>query len=490
MERKLILINSEGREIEVDQLLDIHLDSTNRDYLVYTKNESDEEGVRIYVSEVVEKDDTIYFDSIASDKAWEEIKDQISKIVRESVDEEIKSNREVEKRHFSELDPLSQKGCRITKLATEAFEIVKRTQMYGKMFEKIEKLIIRKKIDNFENAIKYIDNLNENGEYEDIKNRILSDVIKYVDDLRISYDWLEDMIDNKELFETIKLKIENKDNHQDTDLEKETEVIDNHQDTDLEKETEVIDNPQDTDSKKETEVIDNPQDTDSEKETEVIDNLQDNDLEKETKVTNNSQDTDLEIKPEVNPNLSMRVKYQDKYRDTYLTPELRKKGFTQNGKYENISNESINSNNSMLLPTSEEKKVLLEFIEAINYKAKNMKIYLDKFENMLEGRKRQNLSEYSVNNSKELSEYSYLLAKYNSLLELKENLEAINLGKIPISNKKLIMKTLSNSVTVYSEIISECLKQQKIINSQGLQEKNNQIQKIIYNFYKRINDLI
>ena len=82
MDAKIKVIDSEDKEIEIEQIADIHLDSTDKDYLVYTKNEEAGEGIKIYISEISETDEGVKLLSVDDDKVLDEIKTEIAAIVR------------------------------------------------------------------------------------------------------------------------------------------------------------------------------------------------------------------------------------------------------------------------------------------------------------------------------------------------------------------------------------------------------------------------
>ncbi len=82
MDAKIKVVDEEGKEVEIEQITDIHLDSSNKDYLVYTKNEEYGGGIRIYISEISETDEGINLLAVSDEKALDEIKAQIAAIVK------------------------------------------------------------------------------------------------------------------------------------------------------------------------------------------------------------------------------------------------------------------------------------------------------------------------------------------------------------------------------------------------------------------------
>ena len=89
MEKKIItLITPEGDEVECEVLLFFELDSTHKQYLVYTYNEKDKNGmVTVYASTATKKEDGYHLSSIDTEQEWEEIKEVMRKIIKSGGDE-------------------------------------------------------------------------------------------------------------------------------------------------------------------------------------------------------------------------------------------------------------------------------------------------------------------------------------------------------------------------------------------------------------------
>ena len=80
MSKKLKVIDGMGREIIVEQLADIHLDSKDKNYLLYTINEKDGDNIKIYISEVIEKDGNLELIDVDNND-WDELKKEINKLL-------------------------------------------------------------------------------------------------------------------------------------------------------------------------------------------------------------------------------------------------------------------------------------------------------------------------------------------------------------------------------------------------------------------------
>lgn len=78
MEQKqtIVVIDKEGKEREAEVLSVFTVEKYNKDYILYTFNEKDENGmIKIYASTLVEKEDMYSFEAIATPEEWASIKD-------------------------------------------------------------------------------------------------------------------------------------------------------------------------------------------------------------------------------------------------------------------------------------------------------------------------------------------------------------------------------------------------------------------------------
>lgn len=79
---KITVVSADGSERVGEVLLDIHLESTNKDYVLYTFNEVDEHDLEtVYASTIEVRDGEEVLADIATDEEWAEIK----KIMKETI---------------------------------------------------------------------------------------------------------------------------------------------------------------------------------------------------------------------------------------------------------------------------------------------------------------------------------------------------------------------------------------------------------------------
>lgn len=81
-EKKMITLTLEnGTKEEVELLLSFKFNDNNKEYIIYTKNETDENGnVTIYVSSVTRVMDEITLNTISDDSEWSRIKDLLREL--------------------------------------------------------------------------------------------------------------------------------------------------------------------------------------------------------------------------------------------------------------------------------------------------------------------------------------------------------------------------------------------------------------------------
>lgn len=84
----IIVIDKDGKEREADVLGIFTIEKYNKDYILYTFNEKDENDmVKIYASTLVAKEDMYSFEAIATPEEWATIKD-IMREMAQSADSE------------------------------------------------------------------------------------------------------------------------------------------------------------------------------------------------------------------------------------------------------------------------------------------------------------------------------------------------------------------------------------------------------------------
>jgi len=86
-DKKILTINKlDGTTEEVEEVISFEFNDTKKRYVVYTKNEVDQNGnVTIYVTEVVKDSQGTRFLGVSTDEEWARIKDVLRKL---TVDEE------------------------------------------------------------------------------------------------------------------------------------------------------------------------------------------------------------------------------------------------------------------------------------------------------------------------------------------------------------------------------------------------------------------
>ncbi len=81
-EKKMITLTLEnGTKEEVELLLSFKFNDNNKEYVIYTKNETDENGnVTIYVSNITRVGEEITLNTISDDNEWSRIKDLLREL--------------------------------------------------------------------------------------------------------------------------------------------------------------------------------------------------------------------------------------------------------------------------------------------------------------------------------------------------------------------------------------------------------------------------
>ena len=79
--KKMTLTLENGTKEEVELLLSFQFNDNNNEYVIYTKNETDENGnVTIYVSSVTRVNDEVTLGTISDDNEWSRIKDLLREL--------------------------------------------------------------------------------------------------------------------------------------------------------------------------------------------------------------------------------------------------------------------------------------------------------------------------------------------------------------------------------------------------------------------------
>ncbi len=81
--RTIIVLDESGNEKEAEILSAFSIKKYNKNYILYTLNEVDEnEMVKIYASELIEKDNMYSLGAIESDEEWTAVKEVMKEVAR------------------------------------------------------------------------------------------------------------------------------------------------------------------------------------------------------------------------------------------------------------------------------------------------------------------------------------------------------------------------------------------------------------------------
>ena len=83
MDKKNVMITTlpDGTEEEVEVLLAFKFNDNNKEYVIYTKNEVDDNGnVTIYISNVTRIGDSVTLSTVSDDNEWTRIKNVLREL--------------------------------------------------------------------------------------------------------------------------------------------------------------------------------------------------------------------------------------------------------------------------------------------------------------------------------------------------------------------------------------------------------------------------
>lgn len=81
--RTIIVLDESGNEKEAEILSAFSIKKYNKNYILYTLNEVDEnEMVKIYASELIEKDNMYSLGAIESDEEWVAVKEVMKEVAK------------------------------------------------------------------------------------------------------------------------------------------------------------------------------------------------------------------------------------------------------------------------------------------------------------------------------------------------------------------------------------------------------------------------
>ena len=81
MDKKVLISNAKGEQIQADVIMAFKIKNNNQKYIVYTFNEKNNDSIKTYVSKIIENDKGICFESITDEDEW--------KMVREAIMNEV-----------------------------------------------------------------------------------------------------------------------------------------------------------------------------------------------------------------------------------------------------------------------------------------------------------------------------------------------------------------------------------------------------------------
>lgn len=88
MDKKIEITNSLGQKVEADIITIFKVNSTDKEYIVYTFNEKDEnDNYKTYTSRLRESNGQYFLDAITDDSEWNEVHNIIIKIANKEDEE-------------------------------------------------------------------------------------------------------------------------------------------------------------------------------------------------------------------------------------------------------------------------------------------------------------------------------------------------------------------------------------------------------------------
>ena len=84
-ERKLTIVREDGTEEEVEKIISFQFNDTGKEYIVYTRNEKDDNGnTTLYVSSLDRSGEIPQMRGIPSDEEWARVKDVLRELAKKS----------------------------------------------------------------------------------------------------------------------------------------------------------------------------------------------------------------------------------------------------------------------------------------------------------------------------------------------------------------------------------------------------------------------
>lgn len=79
MNKKVLITNAKGQQIEADVVTAFTLKENNKDYVVYTFGEKNGDASKLYTSRIREENGQYFFDAISDDSEWAKVQEVINK---------------------------------------------------------------------------------------------------------------------------------------------------------------------------------------------------------------------------------------------------------------------------------------------------------------------------------------------------------------------------------------------------------------------------
>lgn len=77
MDKKVVITNSLGQQMQADVITAFTLKENNQNYIVYTFNERKDDNIKTYTSKIREENGEIYFDAITDEDEWKKVREAI-----------------------------------------------------------------------------------------------------------------------------------------------------------------------------------------------------------------------------------------------------------------------------------------------------------------------------------------------------------------------------------------------------------------------------
>lgn len=108
-ENMFTIVDNKGKERICEVLFTFESEETNKNYIVYTDNTTDDEGnIRVYASIYKQKSKGIELDPIETDREWKIVETILSSIQEENQKEESKQKKEKETKDIEDIEDIEE----------------------------------------------------------------------------------------------------------------------------------------------------------------------------------------------------------------------------------------------------------------------------------------------------------------------------------------------------------------------------------------------